>query len=112
MMSGINSIHFSYSPVLATPPIVAIRHGVIQEDDMSVQTTPTTVQTGLTGLGLAEAGWHLRAAVRALRKGAKEAWRRRRTRADLAELDARLLRDIGVTRLDAAAESRKPFWMP
>jgi len=79
---------------------------------MSVQTNPTIVQTGLQGLGFAEAGWHLRAAVHALRKGAKEALRRRRTRADLADLDARLLRDIGVTRLDAAAESRKPFWMP
>ena len=79
---------------------------------MSVQTTPTSVQTGLTGLGFAEAGWHLRAAARALRKGIKEAMRRRRTRADLADLDARLLRDIGVTRMDAAAEARKPFWMP
>lgn len=28
----------------------------------------------------------------------------------LASLDDRMLRDIGVTRLDAEAESSKPFW--
>jgi len=28
----------------------------------------------------------------------------------LAELDDDLLRDIGITRYDAARESRKPFW--
>ena len=28
----------------------------------------------------------------------------------LAELDDRLLRDIGVTRYDAAQEAKKPFW--
>lgn len=28
----------------------------------------------------------------------------------LASLDDRMLRDIGVTRSDAQAESRKPFW--
>lgn len=34
----------------------------------------------------------------------------RRQRRDLAELDARLLADIGVSPLDARAEARKPFW--
>ena len=79
---------------------------------MSVQTSPTIVQTGPQGLGFAEAGWHLRAAARALHKGAKEAWRRRRTRLDLAELDGHLLRDIGVTPSEATQEANKPFWMP
>ncbi len=38
-------------------------------------------------------------------------WHRRRTeRAHLAELDARLLADIGMTAREAAAESSKPFW--
>jgi uncharacterized protein YjiS (DUF1127 family) len=38
-------------------------------------------------------------------------WRRRsRGRQQLARLDARLLRDIGVTRSEAAAECDKPFW--
>ena len=35
---------------------------------------------------------------------------RSRTRCDLARLDARLLRDIGLTRADAMGEIEKPFW--
>ena len=35
---------------------------------------------------------------------------RSRTRADILELDDHLLRDIGLTRLDVEAESRKHFW--
>ena len=38
-------------------------------------------------------------------------WRERaRQRQTLASLDERLLRDIGVTRYDAAQECNKPFW--
>jgi uncharacterized protein YjiS (DUF1127 family) len=36
--------------------------------------------------------------------------RRARERHALAALDDRLLRDIGITRYDAANESQKPFW--
>ncbi len=40
-------------------------------------------------------------------------WRRRlRQRDELMKLDERLLDDIGVSRGDAAAEWRKPFWRP
>lgn len=35
---------------------------------------------------------------------------RRRSRADLAQLDMRLLRDIGLTPRDAIAEAAIPFW--
>jgi uncharacterized protein YjiS (DUF1127 family) len=35
-------------------------------------------------------------------------WRERRT---LEGLDDRMLRDIGINRLDAMAEARKPFWV-
>ncbi|MBY0295751.1 MAG: DUF1127 domain-containing protein [Methylobacterium sp.] len=35
---------------------------------------------------------------------------RRRQRLDLAALDARLLRDIGLTREQAGAEAAKGFW--
>jgi len=35
---------------------------------------------------------------------------RRRERRQLAELDERLLRDIGIERADALREARKPFW--
>lgn len=38
-------------------------------------------------------------------------WRRRvRSRAALARFDDRMLRDIGVTRVDALYEINKPFW--
>ena len=40
-------------------------------------------------------------------------WRRRsRERAELARLDDRMLRDIGVTRCDVWREINKPFWRP
>jgi uncharacterized protein YjiS (DUF1127 family) len=36
---------------------------------------------------------------------------RRRQRRDLAELDAHLLKDIGVSPGEAAREAAKPFWV-
>lgn len=40
-----------------------------------------------------------------------ECWHQRtRQRTALAELDDRLLKDIGLTRADVAREIRKPFW--
>ena len=42
-------------------------------------------------------------------------WRwthRAESRRWIAEMSDHQLRDIGLTRLDAAAEARKPFWMP
>ena len=41
------------------------------------------------------------------------AWRvRRATRAMLAEVDERGLKDTGITRHEARTESGKPFWRP
>jgi uncharacterized protein YjiS (DUF1127 family) len=41
-----------------------------------------------------------------------EEWRRRtRSRTQLARLSERELRDIGLTPVDAAKESAKPFWL-
>jgi uncharacterized protein YjiS (DUF1127 family) len=40
------------------------------------------------------------------------AWRRHRTRSCLADLDAHLLKDIGVSYAEAEAEANKPFWVP
>jgi uncharacterized protein YjiS (DUF1127 family) len=38
-------------------------------------------------------------------------WRERaRTRRQLLAFDDRLLKDIGITRLDARSEAEKPFW--
>jgi uncharacterized protein YjiS (DUF1127 family) len=40
-------------------------------------------------------------------------WRqRRRERCQLLSLEARFLRDIGLSRYDAIREGRKPFWRP
>lgn len=38
------------------------------------------------------------------------AWRRYRSRARIATLDAHLLKDIGVTFAEAEHEANKPFW--
>jgi uncharacterized protein YjiS (DUF1127 family) len=37
---------------------------------------------------------------------------RHEQRRDLAELDARMLKDVGIAPADAAEEIRKPFWRP
>ena len=74
---------------------------------MNLHVLPTTAPAGL---GVAEAMRHLRAAGRALRWGMREAARRRRTRRALMELDAALLRDIGVSPAEADFEANKPFW--
>jgi uncharacterized protein YjiS (DUF1127 family) len=37
-------------------------------------------------------------------------YRRQRQRTSLAQLDDRMLRDMGISRLEAERESRKPFW--
>jgi uncharacterized protein YjiS (DUF1127 family) len=43
--------------------------------------------------------------------GRVESWiERTRQRQALAALDDRMLRDIGITRVDAAREAGKPFW--
>jgi uncharacterized protein YjiS (DUF1127 family) len=39
-------------------------------------------------------------------------WHRYRTRRQLGEIDARALKDIGVSRMDAREEARKWFWQP
>ena len=37
-------------------------------------------------------------------------FRRQRQRTSLGQLDDRMLRDMGISRLEAERESRKPFW--
>lgn len=50
-------------------------------------------------------------AIEAALRGLFGAWRERaRQRRALAELDDRMLRDIGVTRRAAVQECAKPFW--
>jgi len=63
--------------------------------------------------------WHAPALGRRAAKGRRraplrvalaEAWRRWRTRRMIADLDARMLKDIGATWSDAREEADKPFW--
>ena len=44
------------------------------------------------------------------RAALREWYRRKNSRLELARLDERMLRDIGLTRLDAEYEINKPFW--
>ena len=50
------------------------------------------------------------AAVQGLLGKIGAAWRRRRSRNLLSELDDYMLKDIGVTRAEARIEANKPFW--
>jgi uncharacterized protein YjiS (DUF1127 family) len=53
----------------------------------------------------------LLARARGAAAGIVREWRRRsRDRAQLAMLDDRMLRDIGITRADVWRECNKPFW--
>jgi len=65
-------------------------------------------------LGRATGGLWKPASLRApLRRGAAllQEWRRRRrSRIELARFDLRMLRDIGITPVDAWREYNKPFW--
>lgn len=60
-----------------------------------------------TAIPLFTPAWRVTASVLAMLRG----WRRRaRSRRELAQLDARLLRDIGLDRARALHEASKPFW--
>ncbi len=49
-------------------------------------------------------------AVQGLLGKLRVAWRRRRSRNLLSQLDDYMLKDIGFTRSDALREADKPFW--
>jgi uncharacterized protein YjiS (DUF1127 family) len=40
----------------------------------------------------------------------RSAWRRQRSRQRIAQLDWRVLKDIGASFAEAEAEANKPFW--
>ncbi len=48
--------------------------------------------------------------LRILFSRARFVWQRQRQRSRLLELDDRLLKDIGISRVDAMGEGGKPFW--
>jgi uncharacterized protein YjiS (DUF1127 family) len=55
---------------------------------------------------------HVSGLARALRALLRAWLARSRQRAQLAELEPRMLRDIGVSADAARHEVRKPFWLP
>jgi uncharacterized protein YjiS (DUF1127 family) len=75
---------------------------------MKTATYPHTVQTRL-----ASRVWQRIHALLARGLDVLRTWQHRhRGRRALRQLDDRLLRDIGVSRAEAAREARKPFWCP
>ncbi|KAA2213340.1 DUF1127 domain-containing protein [Teichococcus oryzae] len=54
----------------------------------------------------------LSASLGAVLRAAQLMLARRRERQMLADLDANMLRDIGVTPYEAGVEASKPFWRP
>jgi uncharacterized protein YjiS (DUF1127 family) len=67
---------------------------------MNRSNTANQMQAKALCFDIARAGWH----VLWLR------FARQRSRRILAELDERMLRDVGITRADAMQEAVKPFW--
>ena len=53
--------------------------------------------------------WVVRWGARAV-AALRAAWRRQRSRARIAGLNAHLLKDIGVSHAEAEHEANKPFW--
>ncbi len=53
--------------------------------------------------------WHAAPAM-APRPGLRAIWRAIQTRRQLAEMDDRMLRDIGISRLDALQEAERAPW--
>ena len=101
-MSGSASPFLPTRPV-AAPPYRPARHRPI------VGGTPR-VRGRRWGPGGVPFGVPFGVLVRAAWRALVTAWRRHRSRARIAGLDAHLLKDIGVTFAEAEHEANKPFW--
>lgn len=82
----------------------------------ATHSSPGTHGSGLHNLRPGDAravlsiGHLLGAGAAAMSQTVRHWWARHTQRNHLATLDEHLLRDIGMTRLDALRESRKAFW--
>jgi uncharacterized protein YjiS (DUF1127 family) len=72
--------------------------------------TGRTTQGTQQNLRRRAAGGWLKATLSRIAATLHEWLRRRRDRAELATLDERMLRDIGVSRAEVLHEINKPFW--
>ena len=66
-----------------------------------IQSSPGWLRQGLAAAPIPVLKLLARAIVR---------YARQRQRQTLAQLDDRILRDLGISRLEAEREARKPFW--
>ena len=98
--------------VLLIPCIGAVsasREKEIREEAaMSNRLLTTEIVRLLPQEWLAVRGHPARAAV--CWDGVRAAWRRYRSRQNIAQLDSHMLKDIGVSFAEAEAEANKPFW--
>ncbi|HET8997827.1 MAG TPA: DUF1127 domain-containing protein [Acetobacteraceae bacterium] len=65
---------------------------------------------GMAGFGAGRSGWPVQTGPQGLGAWLRAAWRRHRSRQQIARLDAQTLRDIGVSYAEAENEANKPFW--
>jgi len=76
-----------------------------------IDTLPESVIMSLTWRGWVEDGKRLISAeIMRVATLAKTWGQRTRSRRHLSTLDAKQLKDVGLTRIDAQREAQKPFW--
>ena len=97
-------------------PGIEIHHGIFQrEKNMCTETLSpeATFFLGRHGRPAAGPSRSLKVLLQTQWSHSIVLWRERANqRRALLRLDERLLRDIGVSRAEAIAEARKPFWKP
>ena len=79
--------------------------------DNCIDTLPGSVDMSLTWRGWVEDGKRLISTEIMRAVTLANTWgQRTRSRRQLGTLDARLLKDVGLTRFEAQREAQKPFW--
>ena len=98
-MGDVNAIRFPY---FARPRILQVLRSRIlgREEGDPVMAIRSNLSLGL---------WQF-APAQAPRPGLRAMWRAIQTRRQLAEMDDRMLRDLGISRLDALHEAERLPW--
>jgi len=100
LMGSVNAIRFPYFDL----PLIflSLRSRILGREEGDPVMAPRS------SLSLAQLG-HAAPAM-APRPGLRAIWRAIQTRRQLAEMDDRMLRDIGISRLDALQEAERAPW--
>jgi uncharacterized protein YjiS (DUF1127 family) len=101
LMGGVNAIRFPY---FAPPRILLVLRSA---SSVGRNRRPTMAIRSSLSFGSL---WHLVPAPKAPRLGLRTMWRAIQTRRQLAEMDDRMLRDIGISRADALHEAERLPW--